>query len=101
MTYLSRPSKHNGGIAEFLDSTTDDIATTLHRWMVAKLISLLAEYRTRLIADVVTGKLDVLEAADSLPDVDPLGADDTRGGPEKDTTMVRETPDPAVRPPHP
>ena len=30
-------------------------------------ISLLREYRTRLIADVVTGKLDVREAAESLP----------------------------------
>ena len=29
--------------------------------------SLLREYRTRLIADVVTGKLDVREAARSLP----------------------------------
>ena len=32
----------------------------------------LREYRTRLIADVVTGKLDVREAAAALPEVDPL-----------------------------
>ena len=31
-------------------------------------IELLQEYRTRLIADVVTGKLDVREAAARLPD---------------------------------
>lgn len=31
-------------------------------------ITLLSEYRTRLIADVVTGKLNVLEVAASLPD---------------------------------
>ena len=31
-------------------------------------ISLLREYRTRLIADVVTGKLDVRAAATKLPD---------------------------------
>ena len=31
-------------------------------------IDLLREYRTRLIADVVTGKLDVREAAALLPD---------------------------------
>ncbi|MCE2487301.1 MAG: hypothetical protein J4F42_17435 [Desulfurellaceae bacterium] len=31
-------------------------------------LSLLQEYRTRLIADVVTGKLDVREAAERLPD---------------------------------
>ena len=31
-------------------------------------IELLREYRTRLIADVVTGKFDVREAAAKLPD---------------------------------
>ena len=35
-------------------------------------IGLLREYRTRLIADVVTGKLDVRESAAGLPEVDPL-----------------------------
>ena len=39
-------------------------------------IELLHEYRTCLIADVVTGKLDVRAAAASLPKVDPLAADD-------------------------
>ena len=39
-------------------------------------IDLLHEYRTRLIADVVTGKLDVREAAAALPEVDPLAAAD-------------------------
>ena len=34
------------------------------------------EYHARLIADVVTGKLDVREAAAALPEVDPLAADD-------------------------
>jgi type I restriction enzyme S subunit len=33
----------------------------------AREIDLLREYRTRLIADVVTGKLDVREAAARLP----------------------------------
>jgi type I restriction enzyme, S subunit len=40
-------------------------------------IALLHEYRTRLIADVVTGKLDVRDAATGLPDefeqIEPLG----------------------------
>ena len=31
-------------------------------------IKLIQEYRTRLISDVVTGKLDVREAAANLPD---------------------------------
>ena len=37
--------------------------------------SLVSEYRARLIADVVTGKADVREAAARLPDVDPLAAE--------------------------
>lgn len=35
-------------------------------------ITLLREYRTRLVADVVTGKLDVRVAAAALPDEAPL-----------------------------
>jgi type I restriction enzyme S subunit len=35
-------------------------------------IDLLREYRTRRVADVVTGKLDVREAASRLPDEVPL-----------------------------
>lgn len=35
-------------------------------------ISLLKEYRTRLISDVVTGKLDVREEAAKLPEIDPI-----------------------------
>lgn len=35
---------------------------------VRQTIALLVEYRTRLVADVVTGKLDVREAAAQLPD---------------------------------
>ena len=41
--------------------------------------TLIGEYRNRLIADVVTGKLDVREAAAELPEVDPLGAESTLG----------------------
>ena len=40
-------------------------------------LQLIGEYRTRLIDDVVTGKLDVREAAAALPEVDPLAAEDT------------------------
>lgn len=35
-------------------------------------IALLKEYRTRLISDVVTGKLDVRDEAAKLPDIDPM-----------------------------
>lgn len=44
--------------------------------LVAREIGLLQEVRTRLIADVVTGKLDVREAASKLPD-EPIGHDDS------------------------
>jgi type I restriction enzyme S subunit len=39
---------------------------------ILKEIALLKEYRTRLISDVVTGKLDVRDEAAKLPDVDPM-----------------------------
>ncbi|HDL41847.1 MAG TPA: restriction endonuclease subunit S [Actinobacteria bacterium] len=55
-------------IVDYLTSATrelDAAAETAHRE-----ISLLREYRTRLIADVVTGKLDVREVAARLPDED-------------------------------
>ena len=44
-------------------------------------VELLDEYRARLIADVVTGKLDARGAAAALPEVDPLDAEDDPGGP--------------------
>jgi type I restriction enzyme S subunit len=37
---------------------------------------MIGEYRTRLAADVVTGKLDVREAAAALPEVDPVEIED-------------------------
>ncbi len=43
-------------------------------------IDLLHEYRTRLMADVVTGKLDVREAATQLPEIDPLEAEEGLDG---------------------
>ena len=39
-------------------------------------VDLMNKYRTRLVADVVTGKLDVREAAARLPEVDPLVEED-------------------------
>ena len=45
--------------------------------IVCRQITLLRGYRTRLIADVVTGKLDVREAAARLPEVDPLAEEHT------------------------
>lgn len=53
-------------VAAYLDSELRkfDIAISRHE----REIDLLREYRTRLVADVVTGKLDVREAAARLPE---------------------------------
>jgi len=67
------PLAEQEGIAEWVDRSTagaDEVQKKALRQ-----ISLLREYRTRLISDVVTGKLDVREAAANLPD-DP-DADDS------------------------
>jgi len=60
-------------IVEYLDRATADIDTAISS--AEREIGLLDEYRTRLIADVVTGKLDVREEAAALPEVDPLAAE--------------------------
>lgn len=49
-------------------ASTASIETTQAR--VAQEIGLLREFRTRLVADVVTGQIDVRGIADALPDVD-------------------------------
>ena len=54
-------------IARYLDDATANIDAAITR--TRRQIELLREYRTRLIADVVTGKLDVREAAARLPEV--------------------------------
>ena len=54
-------------IADAIDENTRTLKHAMDR--IVREISLLREYRTRLIADVVTGKLDVREAAESLFDL--------------------------------
>jgi len=57
-------------IVEQTSEQTRPLAITISR--LEREITLLREYRTRLVADVVTGKLDVRAAAASLPDEAPL-----------------------------
>lgn len=52
-------------IVEYLDKATTDIDSAIDH--ARREIELLKEYRTRLITDVVTGKLDVREVAFKLP----------------------------------
>ena len=53
-------------IVEYLDKATASIDTAIDR--TRRQIELMEEYRTRLISDVVTGKIDVREAAAQLPE---------------------------------
>ncbi|MDE0124396.1 MAG: restriction endonuclease subunit S [Bryobacterales bacterium] len=57
-------------IVRFLDNATAAISRTIE--LTRRQITLLREYRTRLTADVATGKLDVREAAANLPETDPI-----------------------------
>jgi len=65
------------GIVERIDADSAPVSTAISR--LEREIELLREYRTRLVADVVTGKLDVREAAPRLPDEAPpdTAKDDT------------------------
>ena len=64
---LALPPLHEqAAIVKYLDKATTDIDEAIAR--ARHQIELVQEYRTRLIADVVTGKLDVREAAAQLPE---------------------------------
>ena len=60
---------------EYLDKAADNIDAAIAR--ARRQIDSVEEYRTRLIADVVTGKLDAREAAAQLPKED--GDQDSTG----------------------
>ena len=60
------PLPEQTAIVRYLDKATADIDTAISR--ARRQIKLLHEYRTRLIADVVTGQLDVRRAVANLPD---------------------------------
>ena len=60
LSQLIPPLPEQVAIVEYLDRTTAEIDIAVNR--AERQIELLNEYRTRLIADVVTGKLDVRDA---------------------------------------
>ena len=72
-------------IVRFLDNVTATIGRSIE--LTRRQIAFLREYRTRLIADVVTGKLDVREAATKLPEADPVA-----GGDRGDTIQTEPHP---------
>ena len=60
------PSIEQPALGGYIDEVGAKIDQTVCN--VCNQVACLLEYRTRLIADVVTGKLDVREAASELPD---------------------------------
>ena len=60
------PTQEQCFIVAYIKKTTIVVDTAISR--ARRQIELLQEYRTRLIADVVTGQLDVRRAAANLPD---------------------------------
>jgi type I restriction enzyme S subunit len=63
---LAPPAIEQANIAAFIRTEGAAISTAIER--AERETDLLREYQTRLIADVVTGKLDVREVAAGLPD---------------------------------
>ncbi len=63
--FVFPPLSEQKRIAETLDAELRQFGTVITR--IEREIGLLREYRTRLLADVVTGKLDVRGAARDLP----------------------------------
>ena len=77
-------------IVSAIEAETRSIEIPISR--LEREISLLREYRTRLISDVVTGKLDVREASRRLPDEaqsEEVGEDRLVGDDETDEMEVR------------
>ncbi len=62
------PVAEQESVVRFLDGVLNQADHSVS--CVRRQIDVLREYRTRLIADVVTGKLDVREAAPGLPETD-------------------------------
>lgn len=77
------PLKEQGAIRRFLADELAVSAAAISR--LEREINLLREYRTCLVTDVVTGKLDIREAAARLPD---------EVGPGLETEMTEESDDP-------
>ncbi|MCX6880598.1 MAG: restriction endonuclease subunit S [Verrucomicrobia bacterium] len=87
---LLPPTDEQAMILDALHRETSPVNTAIAR--TEREIALMQEYRTRLTADIVTGKLDVREAAAKLPeevDEEPL-ADEAAGETETETEEFTE-----------
>ena len=64
------PVAERAALVAKLKASTVALAAAIES--LVKELALLKEYRTRLISDAVTGKLDVREEAAKLPEIDPM-----------------------------
>jgi len=87
---IQPPTEEQQRIVESIQGESSELDTTIAR--LEREIELLREYRTRLVADVVTGKLDVREAAARLPEETPPGTAENGMDMEDDETEL----DPSV-----
>ena len=71
------PSGEQAIIATFIERQSGHIDNSISK--MRRQIDLMQEYRTRLIADVVTGKVDVRGIVDELPDTDSITDPDVDG----------------------
>jgi type I restriction enzyme S subunit len=79
------PPSEQDAIVEHTNRETQPLCHALSR--LTREIELLREYRTRLVADVVTGKLDVREVAQHLPEEEAVPEDEVL---EEDAEAVDE-----------
>jgi type I restriction enzyme S subunit len=83
------PRAEQAKLVQHIQSSTRNVTNAAAR--LEREIDLLREYRTRLIADVVTGKLDVRDAAARLPDEAPVDiVDDPDNDINSDDTELSE-----------
>jgi Restriction endonuclease S subunits len=78
------PLPEQTAIVEYLDAQTSKLDTAIAA--ARREFELLREYRERLIADVVTGKVDVREVAAQLPEEPP----DQEAGTEEEEPVAEE-----------
>jgi type I restriction enzyme S subunit len=94
MKVLVPPLREQRQIVEAIARDTQGLAAAIGK--AEREIKLLREYRTRLISDIVTGKLDVREAAAGLPEeIEPLvneGPNDEIEDPEPEEDEGSELP---------
>jgi type I restriction enzyme S subunit len=77
-------------ITKYIESETTPFDTAIAR--TEREIALMQEYRTRLTADIVTGKLDVREAAAKLPEVQSDASDRADSSDALDESPKEEEP---------